>query len=239
MVVRLVPVASTAALRRLSVIEQVDGELAAGLGCNSTGADRGEQCLGFAGGQIPLRTGGNQLHQQLVQMVHRLRAGLDQVTAPFAHQPQRDHLIVGHHLAQALGADRDDRDGARVTGVALAAVSDVEDPRPRRELRRNVEDLLPVGDQALRELNTHPAGAFDRPGPLGPTLRQPDHVSVASAVVADLQRRELVLSVVEHGHRVGTLGRVHPDHHHGHLSPPPSVGTASTGRPTSSEADPS
>ena len=34
------------------VIEQVDGELAAGLGCDSTGADRGEQCLGFAGGVI-------------------------------------------------------------------------------------------------------------------------------------------------------------------------------------------
>jgi hypothetical protein len=166
--------------------------------------------LAFWAVRFPARPGGDELHQQLVKVVHRLGPGPDQFPASLAHQPQGDHLVVGHHLAQTRRADRDHRDRAGIARVVLAAVPDIEDPGPSRELRRHVEHSLAVGNQALRELHPDAAGALHRPGPFRPPPRHPEHVPVAGAVVADLQRRQLGLASVKHRHRVRPLRRVHP-----------------------------
>jgi hypothetical protein len=116
------------AVQSMKIVNEVSGELAAGPAGHAARPHGREQRLGFGRGQIPPSPGRDQLHQQLVEVVHRLRAGPDQVAAPFAHQPQRDYLVLGHHPVKTLGADCHDSDHACVTRVVLAAVPDIEDP---------------------------------------------------------------------------------------------------------------
>jgi hypothetical protein len=104
---------------------------------------------------------------------------LHQVTASFAHQPDRDHLVVDDDAAQVLGPQRDDSDGACIGRVVLAAVPDVEDPGVGG--RRPVDHRLTIRDQTLRELDTHTAGSLDHPGAVRPALSQPEHVPVTGA----------------------------------------------------------
>jgi len=68
-----------------------------------------------------------------------------------------------------VGAHRGDRDRVGVVGVGLAAVSGVEHPaRGGGRLRRNVAQVLAVGQQPLSQRPPRAVVAFDRPGPLSP-----------------------------------------------------------------------
>jgi hypothetical protein len=78
---------------------------------------------------------------------------------------------------------------------------------------RNIDDSLAVGDQSLRQLHPDTAGTLDGPRPVRPALRQRQHRAVSGAVIADLERRQLLFMPVEHRHRMTALGRVDPDHH--------------------------
>ncbi len=108
MSVKVVPVAATAVLIRFVellelAVQATTSSIRSAASCRrvrpamSRGRTVASSALALVGGQIPSRASRNQLHQQLVQVVHRLGAGPDQVAAPLAHQPQRDHLVVGHH----------------------------------------------------------------------------------------------------------------------------------------------
>ncbi len=50
-------------------------------------------------------------------------------------------------------------------------------------------------------MDPDPTGTLHSPGPLLPPLGQPQHLAVPVVVIADLQRRLLILVPVEHRHR--------------------------------------
>jgi hypothetical protein len=81
--------------------DELRGQLAAGAPDDVTGPDRVENGAGLGCGQELLRPAGQQFQQQ----------------------PQRDGDIVDGHLAQARGAQGDDRDAVGVDGVGLAALA--------------------------------------------------------------------------------------------------------------------
>ena len=55
-----------------------------------------------------------------------------------------------------------------VTGVRLAVVTGVEEADPDSELGGDVEDLLAVFEESLREWPAGSVAALDRPDPVGP-----------------------------------------------------------------------
>lgn len=154
-----------------------------------------------------------------MQPVGRLRPGAHELTAPFARELQRDCVPVGLYLPQPCGPQPDDGDGAGVRRVVLATVAGVKDPRPCRELRRDVQHRLTAGEQPLGQVRPDTTGPLDRPGALRPPPGQPQHRLIALVVVGDLQRRQLPLGTVQHRHRMRMLGRVDTDHHHVLLPP--------------------
>ena len=113
-----------------------------------------------------------QFGQQPLEPVDGLDPAPGQLLAAVGEHPQRLELAVELQHPQALGADRDDRDRVRVVGVGLAVVAGVEQPDPGGELRRDVDDVLAVVEQPLRQRPAGAVAALDRPDPLGPGLRR-------------------------------------------------------------------
>ena len=131
----------------LEVADQLGGDPAAGLAGDVAGPDLGQQRLGLGGGQVLLRPAGDQLQQQLVQLGDHPGVVLAQGAAPVDQDPQHRQLLVVDHRPQPGHPGADQRDGVRVGGVGLAALPGGEDPRPGGQLRRDVDDLLAVGQQ--------------------------------------------------------------------------------------------
>jgi len=137
----------------------------------SRGSDRGQQgaCLGR--GQELLRPTRQEFQQESVQPVHGVGARGAELVPAIHQQPKRDQVVVGGDLPQRRGAQRDNGDGVRIGGVGLAALPGGEHPGSRRQLRGNVHDRLPIGDQALRDVLADAVAPFDRPDPIGPSSR--------------------------------------------------------------------
>jgi hypothetical protein len=153
------------------VADEVDGQLAAGLGRRAGWPQPAQQDRGCVGGQLAVGACGHELGQQPVQPVQDLGAGGDQVIAPVRQQPQHHGVVLDVDLAQALAAKGGQGDRDRVTGIVFAAVASGQLPHPSGELGRHVDDLVAVGDQLLGEDPADPGGALDGPAPLRPALR--------------------------------------------------------------------
>src|SRR4051794_36869378 len=93
---------------------------------------------------------------------------------------------------------RGDTDRVRVGWVVLAAVTGVEHPHPRRQLRRDVDHWLAVRDEALRELTTDTLRSLDRPPSRRPLLHERPQLPIAGRRVLDPQRRQHLLAVIEY-----------------------------------------
>lgn len=82
--------------------------------------------------------------------------------ADVPRQPQHLQLLVGDHGTQPRHAGPDQRDRVGVGGIGLAALTRGEDPRPGRQLRRDVDDVLTIGQQAHRDVLADAGAALDR-----------------------------------------------------------------------------
>ena len=167
----------------LQVGDQLGGDPAAGLAGGVAGSDLGQQRLGLGGGQVLLRPAWDQLEQQLVQLGDHPGVVLTQRPAPVDQDPQHRELLVVDDRTQPghPGPDQGDRVG--VGGVGLAALTGREDPRPGRQLRRHVDDLLAIGEQPHRDVAADAAAALDRPDPVRPLAAR------SSSIAASRPRR--------------------------------------------------
>lgn len=69
-----------------------------------------------------------------------------------------------------------------VVGISLAVMAGVEEPHPRGELGRHVNDLLAVLEKPLSQRTSDTVGSFDRPDPFRPGLRVGAHRRVSGLV---------------------------------------------------------
>jgi hypothetical protein len=69
-----------------------------------------------------------------------------------------------------------------VAGVCLAVVTDVEQPDPGGELRRDVDDVLASLQQSLGQWAAGAVAALNRPDPLRPGLRVDPHRGIPDPV---------------------------------------------------------
>ena len=169
----------------LELADQLDGEPAAGLADQVAGPDRGEQRAGLLRGQELLRPAGEQLQQQAVQPVDRLRPGAAQLVAAVGEHAHHHQVIIDLDLHQARAAQRDHRDRVRIDRIGLAAVAGGEHPDLRRQLRRHVEHRLTVVDQAVRDVLADAVAALDRPHPVSEPAARGEHLRVAGLVGAE------------------------------------------------------
>ena len=172
-----------------------------------------------------LRLSRNEFRQQPVHPVHALDPGPAQLGPPVDQQPQRLELhVVGQH-PKRRGAHRDHRDGVRVVRVGLAVVPGVQRPGPGRELRRDVDDVLAVGQQPLRQRPAGTVAALHRPRPLGVAGDVFAHRRVPGLVRGEPAGRQDRLLVVDDLDGRRQLVGIDPDEHPRHDLPclPPSL----------------
>ena len=219
---------------RDQVGDLLGGHPAAGLAGDVTGPDGGEHGLGLGGGQVAFALARQQFAEQALQPVDRLDPLAGELVAAVGEHPQRLELTVLDHHPQAFGADRDDGDGVGVQGVGLAVVAGVEEPHPRRELRRHIDHLLAGGDESLGQWTAGAVGSLDRPEAVGPLLHITAHRGVTGVGgVEPTAAEELFVGVDDldrHRHLVG----IDPDDHAlrlaAHLLTSSSPGTSWTTR---------
>ena len=104
-------------------------------------------------------------------------------------EPQHGAVILEADLSQPAVAQRDDRGGAGVVGVAFVTVLAVQQPHPGGQLGRHVHDRLTGSDQLLSEQRTGPGGALDRPQPRRELTRPGQQALALLAVGGHLQHR--------------------------------------------------
>jgi len=99
----------------------------------------------------------------------------------------------------------------RVVSVGLAVVAGVEQSRPRGQLCGHVDNMLAVGQQALRQRATGTVAALHRPNPVWPPRDMLEHRGIAGLVGAEPARRQHRLVVIDDldGHR--QLVGINPD----------------------------
>jgi hypothetical protein len=166
----------------LEVSDEFGGDAAPGLPDDVAGTHLGQQCLGLHRGQVSLRPAGNQLEQQLVQLGGLAGVLLTERAAAVDQDPQHLQLFVGHHRSQPGHPGPDECDRVRVGGVGLAALPGGEHPRACRQLGWDVDDLLTIGDQPMRDVLADPRAALDRPDPVRPLLAVAKHGGEAVVV---------------------------------------------------------
>ena len=85
----------------------------------------------------------------------------------------------------------------RVVSVGLAIVTSVQGAGSRAELGWDVDDVLPIGEQSLRQRPAGTVAALDRPDPLPPGRDVPAHRRVAGLVRVEPAGRQHRLVVVD------------------------------------------
>jgi hypothetical protein len=104
----------------------------------------------------------------------------------------------------------------RVDRVGLAALTGVEHPHPRGQLRGHVEDRFAVGDQALGEVPADSAAALDCPDAVGEPAAGREHLLVTDGVRAVPAPCKDFLPFIDDFDRGRPLVRIHPDHYATH-----------------------
>ena len=158
-----------------------------------------------------LRLSRNQFRQQRVQPVDGLHPAPAQRVTAVDQQPQRGQLTIDGQHPQGLGPHRDGRDGVRVVRVGLAVVPGVEQPHPRGQLGRDVDDDLTGLQQPLRQGPAGTVGALDRPHPPRPRLDVRQHRRVPGPVGGEPALAELAFVVVDDLDRGRQLVGIDPD----------------------------
>jgi hypothetical protein len=102
-------------------------------------------------------------------------------------------------------------DAVGVDRVGLAALAGGEHPGPGRQFRRDVQDGLAVGDQALSDVPADAAAALDRPDPVGVFAASGEHHLVAVGVGAEPALAEHAFALVDDLDGGGALVRVYTD----------------------------
>jgi len=175
------------------------------------GTDAGEHHLGLQRGYVAFCLTRQQLGEQGLEPVDGLNAPPGQCFAAVGEHPQRFELPVDLQDPQSLGADSNDRDRVRIQRVGLAVVPGVEEPDPGSELGRDVDDASAGLEQPLGQGSTGSVGALDRPDPLRPRLRVPQHRRVAGLIGREPTRAEEPLAVVDDLDRGRQLVGIDPD----------------------------
>ncbi len=150
----------------LEVGDQLGRDPAAGLAGEVARADGGQEGFSLRGGQVLLRSAGDQLEQQVVDLQHLAGVLVAEGAAPVDQHPQHSELLVVDDGPQPGHPGADQSDGVRVGGVGLAPLSRGEHPGPGRELRRDVDDLLALAQQAQGDVPANTGAALDGPDPL-------------------------------------------------------------------------
>src|SRR3954449_3611247 len=166
-----------------------------------------------------------------------------ELITPIHQQSQRHQILIKgeHPKVRSTQCRRSDRVG--IGSVGLAGVAGIEHPHPCRELGRDVDHPLTVGEQPLRQRPTHPVGTLNGPPMVRPLpAHVAEHCLVVPAAGTEAAGRQLLLLVVDDLDRHRLLVRIHTHRHtiHGccllrlerHLS-------ARAGRATLSRAIPS
>ena len=148
-----------------------------------------------------------------MQPVDRSAPFAGQLVAAVRQQPQHATVIIRGDAGEIGALSGDERDGAGVDAVGLAAVSRLEGPHPRREGRGHIDDVLAGGDELLGQQLAQAAGALDAPAALGP-LRRPDQQLLrCRAGCSQSDRGGLDAPGTDRGRGVGGLVRVDADDH--------------------------
>jgi hypothetical protein len=165
------------------------------------GASRadGTQRLGGSISRKSLReTAFDQLADQRVEPVDGLGAGPGQLVMSIGEQAQLLRVISGADLAELGVTHRDHRGGAGVMRVGLVVVARVQQPHPRRERRRDIDDGLAGGDQLLGEQRAEPGRGLDRPRARRERHRELEQPLALSSVRVDAELADKALGLVEH-----------------------------------------
>jgi hypothetical protein len=116
-------------------------------------SNAGQHRLGLTGGDVAFGLSWQQFGKQRLESVDGLDPAPGQGFASVGEHPQCLELRVDLQHPQGRGAERDHR---HCVGVGLAVVAGVEQTNPGSQLRRDVDDLLAVFEETLREW---PAGS--------------------------------------------------------------------------------
>jgi hypothetical protein len=104
----------------------------------------------------------------------------------------------------------------RVAGVGLAVVAGVEEPHPRRQLRRHVDDPFAGLEEPLSQWPSGTVAALDRPHAVRPGCDVPPHCGVAGLVGGEPTRAEQLLVVINDLDGRRQFVGIHPDDHARH-----------------------
>src|SRR3954447_26493500 len=106
-----------------------------------------------------------------MQTAYGLRAEASEIVMAARPDPQDHRLVFTGHFAKTVRPQRCDRDRSLVVLVGLVDLAAVEQPHPRAELGRHVDDPFARGDELLGQQLPEPACAFNGPGALRPAIR--------------------------------------------------------------------
>jgi hypothetical protein len=81
----------------------------------------------------------------VVELGHHPGVVLAERSAPVGQDAQHPELLVVDDWMQPGHPSADQRNGVRVGGVGFASLAGREHPRPGRQFRRHVDDLLAIG----------------------------------------------------------------------------------------------
>jgi hypothetical protein len=222
----------------LEVSDVVQGEPLAGLADRSAWPHRGQQPAGGGGPQVLPCPAWDELGEHLVQPVDGRDPVADQLLATVGQHLQNLGDVIRADWPQVMGAQAGHGHRERIGTVGLATTATAERADPGRQLRRDVEHRLVLGDQPLGQPGPDTAGAFHRPGPLRERPRERLHRPVAGPVVDEPLLGHHLLVGIDHHQCVARLVRVDPDDNLRHE--PSSVAVdGEEGRATSGEAHPS
>ncbi len=181
-----------------------------------TGQDGG----GPVRGDVLGDAAGGDLAEHGVQPAGGLGAEPGQLAVPAGPDPQHGRVVITPDLAAGGRAQRGDGDRAGVIGVILIRRPRRQEPDPGAQLGLHVQHLLVGRQELLGQHVTQPARALDGPGPLGPFRSPFQQLAGLIRRGPHAQLAERHLGRVDRYRRVGSLVRIHPDHHHRHQTAP-------------------
>jgi hypothetical protein len=171
-----------------------------------------QDLLCLLGAELAPHAAGGQLGQEPVKPADRLGPQRGQLFSTIAEQAQADRGVVGAHRRDPLSVQGRESDRDRIVSVGLSSVALGVHAHAGGQPRRNVEDQLPVTDQALRQRAAGAVAAFDGPTTILPASGEGEQELVAPMGIGEPRTIDRgPRDRVEHSQRVAGLMRVHAD----------------------------